>query len=124
MSRWRVLTAYLRSNLAQDPVYFAERDQRISEIVQTFSRAFAPWRNLKYNDEDRARSLSATLKDAADLGIFIFAQPSDLRFRWSKQSEVGLNKTAVAPALMKLTNEKGYTLMEPWVMLETVMQKT
>lgn len=123
MSQWRVLTAYLRPKPSQDPMYITERDQRIDEIVQVFSRTFAPWRTSKYSDEDRVQSLSATLKESADLGLFIFAQPSDLQFRWPKQGEVGLNRLAIAPALLKLTDEKGNTLTEPQVMLKTVMHK-
>ncbi|KAK4693237.1 hypothetical protein P7C71_g4125, partial [Lecanoromycetidae sp. Uapishka_2] len=102
----------------------AERDQRIGEIVQLFSRAFGPWKSPKYSDEERIRSLSATLKDAADLGLFMFAQPSDLQFRWSKQSELGPNTIATTPALIKLTDEKGNALSEPQVMLKTVMHRT
>lgn len=124
MSRWRVLTAYLRPRPSQDPIYIAERDQRINEIVKVFSRAFAPWKSLKYSDDDRGRSLSAILKDAADLGLFIFEQPSDLQFQWSKQSEVGTNRIAIAPALFKLSDEKGNTLLEPQVMLKSVVQRT
>lgn len=123
MSRWRLLTAYLRPKPSQDPTYISERDQRINEIVEVFSRAFAPWKSLKYSDEDRVQSLSATLKDAADLGLFMFEQPPDLQFQWSKQSEVGTNRIAIAPALIKLTDEKGNTLLEPQVMLKSVLQR-
>lgn len=124
MSRWRVLTAYLRPKPSQDRAYIAERDQRIEEIVRSFCRAFAPWKNPKYSDEDRMRSLSATLKEAADLGLFMFAQASDLQFRWSKQSEGGSNRIATAPALIKVTSEKGIMLAEPQVMLKIAVQRT
>ena len=123
MSRWRLLTAYLLPSPSQDPAYIAERDRRIAEIVQTFSRAFAPWQNPKYKDSDRVRSLSATLKDAADLGLFLFTQPSELQFQWSRQSDVGPNKVAITPSLVKLTDEKGNILKEPQIMLNTTTQK-
>ena len=92
-------------------------------MVQVFSRAFAPWQNPKYKDEDRVRSLSAILKDAAGLGIWMFSQPSDLQFRWPKNSEVGANRIAVAPALVKLTDERGQSLSEPQVMIKMAAQK-
>ena len=69
------------------------------------------------------RSLSAIFKDAAGLGIWIFSQPSDLQFQWPKQSEVGSNGIAVAPALVKLTDERGQSLSEPQVMIKPAIQK-
>ena len=123
MSRWRVLTAYLRPNPSDDTSYIAQRDHQINEMVQVFSRAFAPWQNPKYKDEDRVRSLSAILKDAAGLGIWMFSQPSDLQFQWPRNSEVGANRIAVAPALVKLTDERGQSLSEPQVMIKMAAQK-
>ncbi len=124
MSRWRVLTAYLRPIPSQDPLYIAHRDHQIQENVEAFSRAFTPWRNLKHEDKVRNQSLSAILRSAAELGIFMFAQPSDLRFYWPKQSEVGANRVVVAPSLVKRTDERGQALAEPQVMLKAVIEKT
>ena len=75
---------------------------------------------MKYRDEDRARSLSAILRSAAELGIWIFSQPSDFQFRWPQQSELGPNRIAVGPALVKMTDERGVPLKQVQVMLETV----
>ncbi len=124
MSRWRVLTAYLRPTPSQDPVYIAHRDHQIREDVGAFSRAFAPWTNLKHEDKVRNQSLSAILRSAAELGIFIFSQPSDLRFYWPKQSEVGANRVVVSPSLIKVTDERGQALAESQVMLKAVIEKT
>lgn len=123
MSRWRVLTAYLRPAPSQDTVYIAQRNDRIQETVELFSRAFAPWRNLKHEDKVRNQSLSAILRSAADLGIFMFSQPSDLRFHWPKQSGVGANRVVVAPSLIKMTDEKGQALAESQVMLKAVIER-
>ncbi|KAL2037110.1 hypothetical protein N7G274_010106 [Stereocaulon virgatum] len=122
MSRWRVLTAYLRPNPSDDTSYIAQRDHHINEMVRKFSTAFAPWQKSKYKDEDRKRSLSAILKDAAGLGIWMFSQPSDLQFQWSKSSELGSNMLAVAPALVKLTDERGQSLREPQVVIRLATQ--
>lgn len=100
----------------------AQRDDRIQKDVELFSRAFAPWRNPKHEDKARNQSLSAILRSAADLGIFIFSQPSDLRFYWPKQSGVGANKVVVAPSLIKMTNERGQTLAESQIMLKAVIE--
>jgi len=114
------LTAYLRPSPSQDPEYFAERDRRISEYVRAFSRDFASWRNLKYKDEDRARSLSAIFRSAAELGIWVFSQPTDLQFRWPEKSEMGPDRVAVTPALIKMTDEMGQALRKPQVILEAM----
>ena len=123
MSRWRVLTAYLRPNPLDDTSYIAQRDHQINEMVQVFSRAFAPWQNPKYKDKERVESLSAILKEAAGLGIWMFSQPSELQFQWPKHSEVGSNKVAVTPALVKLTDERGQSLSQPQVMIKIATQK-
>ncbi|KAL2046616.1 hypothetical protein ABVK25_011697 [Lepraria finkii] len=123
MSRWRVLTAYLRPNPLDDTSYIAQRDHQINEMVQVFSGAFAPWQNPKYKDKERVESLSAILKEAAGLGIWMFSQPSELQFQWPKHSEVGSNKVAVTPALVKLTDERGQSLSQPQVMIKIAAQK-
>ena len=121
MSRWRVMTAYLRPDPATDAAYIAQRDKQVSNTVQSFGKAFAPWKNTGYKDEERARSLSAILEDAANLGIFLFSQPSTLNFHWPSSSEVGPGRIVVSPALVKTTDEKGQTLVEAQVMVKKVV---
>lgn len=121
MSRWRVMTAYLRPDPATDAAYIAQRDKQISNTVQSFGKAFAPWKSTGYKDEERARSLSAILEDAANLGIFLFSQPSTLNFHWPSSSEVGPGRIIVSPALVKTTDEKGQTLVEAQVMVKKVV---
>ena len=123
LSRWRVLTAYLRPPPSQDAEYIAQRDHEINEITRAFSRVFAPWRSPKYKDEDQIRSLSAILKSAAELGVWLFSQPSDYQFRWPEQSKIGPTRIAVAPALVKTTDERGRVLSQPQVMLEAVIKR-
>lgn len=120
LSRWRVLTAYLQPDPSDDKTYIIQREQQINEIVQDFSQAFAPWKNSKYSDGDRARSLSAILTEAADLGIWLFSQPCLLQFRWPRSGEISPSKIAVAPALVKITDELGASLREAQIMVEFV----
>ena len=115
------MTAYLRPDPKKDTAYIAQRDRQIQDIVQSFAQAFAPWKSTGYKDEERARSLSAILEDAADLGIFLFSQPSTLKFRWPVSSEVRPGKIVVSPALVKSTDEKGRDLAEAQVMVEQVV---
>lgn len=120
MSRWRALTAYLRPNALEDTAYIAQRDRQISIIVQNFSIAFAPWQNPRYRDEERVHSLVAILKDAADKGIWLFSQPSEFQFQWQKLSP---SRIAVAPALVKVTDERGQVLGKPQVMIDMTAKK-
>ena len=120
MSRWRALTAYLRPNALEDKDYITERDRQIDIIVQNFSKAFAPWQNPRYEDEERVHSLVAILKDAADKGIWLFSQPSEFQFQWRK---LGPSRIAVAPALVKVTDERGQILGEPQVMIDLTARK-
>ena len=115
------MTAYLRPDPATDAAYIAQRDKQISNTVQSFGKAFAPWKSTGYKDEERARSLSAILEDAANLGIFLFSQPSTLNFHWPSSSEVGPGRIIVSPALVKTTDEKGQTLVEAQVMVKKVV---
>ena len=121
LSRWRVMTAYLRPDPTKDAAYLAQRDTQINDTVRSFAKAFAPWKNIDYKDEERARSLSAILEEAANVGILLFAQPSTLQFLWPSSSEVGSGRIAVSPALVKTTNEKGQGLTSPQPMVEQVI---
>ena len=120
MSRWRVLNAYLRPNPTENTLYTAHRDSQITELTQTFSRSLAGWKNPKYNDDDRMRHLSAVIIEAADLGIWLFSQPSGLEFRWSRYGE---NEIEIAPALVKVTDEKGHKLAKYQVVVKATTSK-
>ncbi len=115
------MTAYLRPDPTKDAAYIAQRDRQITETVQSFAKAFAPWKNTGYKDEERTRSLSAILEDATDLGIFLFSQPSTLKFLWPSSSEVGPGRIVVSPALVKSSDEKGQELVEAQVMINKVV---
>ena len=122
MSRWRVTTAYLHPDPTKDPNYISKRDRQISEIVQAFATAFAPWKSKAYKDEERANSLSAILEDAANLGIFLFSQPSTLSFNWPAASDIRSGKIVVSPALLKFADENGGKLAEAWIVVDQVVQ--
>ena len=121
ISRWRVMTAYLRPDPTKDTAYLAQRDRQIDDTVRAFAKAFAPWKHTDYKDEERARSLAAILEDAANMGILLFAQPSTLQFLWPSSTEVGSGRIAVSPALVKMTDEKGQGLTSPQVVVEKVV---
>ena len=120
MSRWRVLSAYLRPNPAENTLYTAHRDRQITELTRLFSRSLAAWKNPKYNDDDRMRHLSAVIIEAADLGFWLFSQPSGFEFRWSRSVE---NEIETAPALVKMTDEKGHRLEEFQIVVKATTLK-
>ena len=102
-------------------MYIKQRDEKIEGIVRAASQAFAPWKKPSYPDLDRAQSLTAILKEAADLGIWIFSQPCDLRFSWPRSSELGANRVAVTPALVKTSDEMGQSLPKAQVLVDATI---
>ena len=122
LSKWRALTAYLYSN-SPDTAYRARVDEQIQNMATSFSNAFAPWRNRKYRSKDRVRNLSEILKQAADLGIWLFSQPSAFRFNWPTSTPRSASEITVLPGLVKETDEKGIQLKDAQVLVEPVMKR-
>ena len=118
-----MLTAYLRPLPSQDHRYIEKRDYRINKSLQDWSQAFGPWRNLRFTDEDQIQSLSAILKSAAELGIWMFSQPADIQFQWPDKSEIGQNRVVVTPALVRKSDERGRALDQSQVMVEAVLTR-
>ena len=123
MSRWRVLTVYLFSNCPDGSSYTGHRDRRIAKTVQAFSRAFEPWKNPKHRDEERMLSLSTILTESAELGIWLFSQPSALQFQWPRPRDIKAGELVILPALLKTTDEHGKKLIEPQIIVPMVSEK-
>lgn len=64
--------------------------------------------------------LTALFKEGADLGIFLFAQPSLLEFCWP---EVGKGEVVVLPGLEKLQDEQGRKLDVPVRLVEASVKR-
>lgn len=122
-ARWRVLSAYVRPTPAEDINYISHRDRVISEVVQTFSITFGPWQNRRFREGDRVRSLTEILKSAADLGIWLFSQPSTFQFQWGAAEKSGSNIVVIGPALVKVANERAQPLSKAQVMVEMITTK-
>lgn len=95
-------------------MYIAHRNRQVTELTQLFSRSLTAWKNPKYNDDERMRHLSAIIIEAVDLGICLFSLPTGFEFRWSRNEE---NKIEIAPALVKVTDERGHKLAESQVVV-------
>lgn len=63
------------------------------------------------------RNLSEILKHAADLGIWLFSQPSGFRFFWVTKEKV----MVVLPGLVKESDEHGKRLREGQVLVKAVL---
>ena len=92
-------------------------------MATSFSNAFAPWKNGKYRTIDRVRNLSEILKQAVDLGIWLFSQPSAFRFDWSTSTPWSTREITVLPGLVKETDENGTQLKDAHVLVEPVMER-
>ena len=123
LSKWRVLTVYLHSNSSDHTSYNAQVDEQIQNMATSFSNAFTPWKNGKYRSKDRVRNLCEILKQAADLGIWLFAQPSAFRFDWPTGTPRSTREITVLPGLVKETDEKGIRLKDAQVLVEPVTGK-
>lgn len=117
-AQWRNLTAFLRPDAPSRSDYVVQRDARIEKLGKDFVDVFAPWANSKYTEQERRKSLSAILKEAAEFGIFIFQQPSQINFQWPSTNRLGSKRIAVLPALEKVTDEKGNSLVTTQVLVE------
>lgn len=82
MSSYRILTAYIHSNVENDPEYNEEKREFTDEIVEKFGVAFDHWSNTDTTLENRTTALRQLLEKAASLGIFLFSQPSVFYFDW------------------------------------------
>ena len=91
-------------------------------MATSFSSAFAPWKNGKYRSKDRVRNLSEILKQAADLGMWLFSQPSTFRFDWTAGTPQSTREIIMLPGLVKETDEKGIRLEEAQVLIEPVLE--
>ena len=118
-----MLTTYLRPDPSKDVTYIAQRDRQIHGFVRDFTRAFASWKNPKYTDGDRTRSLTAILINAADLGIWLFSQPSEFQFRWKRVNDKDAKSVAITPALVKILDEEGQKLHEPQILVHMATQQ-
>ena len=77
----------------------------------------------KYNDQERARSLTVIFKEAAGLGTFLFSQPSEMQFQWPPANDLGAGVAAITPALVKLTDEHGRRLATAQVLVSAEVKK-
>ena len=119
----RMLTSYIRPHPSGNESYISKRDRSISALEQTFSTAFAAWRNSKYSDSERIQNLTRIMEAAADVGVLLFQQPSTFEFHWRTPQDLEPQTINKLPELVKVANEKGQSLDNPQVIVKGVNEK-
>ncbi|KAJ9485233.1 hypothetical protein VN97_g8124 [Penicillium thymicola] len=76
---WRMLTSFLYASDNHSPTL--PRDN-IMTFAEEFTKAFEPYSNSQFAEDDRLRHLATISKSAADLGIWLFSQPCSFKFQW------------------------------------------
>lgn len=123
ISRWQVLTAYLRPTPEHDVSYQQHRNQAIAEAAQQVCQAFGPW--ARSNDNARYHSLVNIMTRASEFGVMLFAQPASFEWQWSEtsgtRSEIAGSQIAALPGLYKTTDQDCHPLAAPLHLLEPRM---
>lgn len=123
ISRWRVLTSYLRPTPEHDVYYQQQRDQAIVEAAQQVCQAFGPW--ARSNDSARHHSLVNIMTRASEFGVTLFAQPASFEWQWSEtsgtRSKNASSQIAILPGLYKTTDQDCQLLAAPLHLLEPRM---
>jgi hypothetical protein len=113
---WRMLTGYmLQQVLMGDTSFAASRDRRINRAAQAFTRAFAPYANLRYSEDQRTGHLINVMRDAAGQGLWLFSQPCGFDFDWPDCSGGDI---VVTPKVTKRFDERGRRLVAEQTVIE------
>ncbi|KAL4864548.1 hypothetical protein BDV12DRAFT_9932 [Aspergillus spectabilis] len=118
---WRMITAYLydQSSQRRDATKMAARSQAARAFADEFSSAFSAYAQPAFSESDRAVHLSKLANSAAELGIWLFAQPCTFDFVWQKSS----SEITVSPKVVKTFDERGARLAMPQVLIEPVQAR-
>jgi len=118
LSRWRMLTAYIRPDLFDgSSLQEVSYDSRIYELAARFSRAFGPFSKPQYDDRQRTKHLTEVFRSAARLVLWLRSQPSTFKFDWGPTgSERSASAVTTVPALMKTHDGEGAALNPPLAM--------
>ncbi|PYI00602.1 hypothetical protein BO78DRAFT_401942 [Aspergillus sclerotiicarbonarius CBS 121057] len=110
---WRMLTARLHAESLDTTSVAAQ--ENIAALAGGFSKTFAPFRNPQLPDADCQRHLSSVVREGAELGSWLFAQPCSFDFVWETSSPRSI---AVLPGVIKTSDEQGRPLRVPQTMVQ------
>ncbi|KAH0844993.1 hypothetical protein FOPE_09613 [Fonsecaea pedrosoi] len=88
LSRWRMLTAYLRPDIFDGKelpesatAATADQDAHLYTLAQAFSDRFAAF-SQPHNAEQKVKHLAEVLRTAVRMALWLYAQPATFRFDW------------------------------------------
>ncbi|KAL3442443.1 hypothetical protein BJX65DRAFT_298970 [Aspergillus insuetus] len=118
---WRMITAYLydQSSQTKDATKINARTQAARAFADEFSSAFSAYAQPAFSESDRVVHLTKLANSAAELGIWLFAQPCTFEFVWKKSS----SEITVSPKVVKTFDERGARLAVPQVLIEPVQAR-
>ncbi|PGH23947.1 hypothetical protein AJ80_02009 [Polytolypa hystricis UAMH7299] len=118
---WRMLTAYLQQeDSLQHPSYTTQQRVAIESTVEAFTSAFSVYANPQHHRSERIQHLTDVMQAAANLGVWLFAQPCEFDYVWDSPT-VGDNRIAISPAVVKVSDEQGQSLPAAQNIVETVL---
>ncbi|KAI7472671.1 hypothetical protein KC357_g5676 [Hortaea werneckii] len=119
---WRVLTAYFRQDANTQTESAALLARNIEMDVDTFTDAFARWRNGSQDVAAAKSHLEGLLKNAALVATTLFSQPSMYQFSWMHVSQKH-RSVAVVPTFTKVTDEQGRPLEQPQELMRLIAER-
>lgn len=106
LSAYRVLSAYLHPNSANDQIYLDEKRQLSEEVAADFQSAFDQWLEEDKLQDDWKASFHLLIDKTATLGVFLFSQPSVFFFDWDMTPEDESAKfIPVTPRLLRVFDD-------------------
>ncbi|KAI7287175.1 hypothetical protein KC343_g285 [Hortaea werneckii] len=119
---WRMLTAYFRQDANTRSESAALLTRNIEIDIDTFTNAFAKWRNESQDAAGAKSHLEGLLNNAASVATTLFSQPSMYQFSWMHASQKH-RSVAVVPTLRKVTDEQGRALEQPQELMRLVAER-
>ncbi|RMY72944.1 hypothetical protein D0863_04179 [Hortaea werneckii] len=119
---WRMLTAYFRQDARTQTESAALLAHNIEMDVDTFTDAFAKWRNGSQDVAGAKSHLEGLLNNAESVAMTLFSQPSMYQFSWMYASPKH-RSVVVAPTFSKITDEQGRALEQPQELMRLAAER-
>lgn len=117
---WKTLTFCLLPKLAEEPILAEYRRQVTQNLVADISAAFQEWEVNPDTGAGPTINLTEIAGVAFDVGMRIASQACAFKFDWKQRRRHGMEETeglVVLPGFNKLTDERGYVLEGPQVLV-------
>ncbi|KAI7155388.1 hypothetical protein KC349_g7031 [Hortaea werneckii] len=119
---WRMLTAYFRQDAGTTTESEAFLAHNIEIDVDTFTDAFAKWRNVSQDVAGARSHLEGLLKNASSVATTLFSQPSMYQFSWIYSPQYN-RSVLVVPTFRKVADEQGKALEQPQELMRPVAER-